>query len=375
MGCTRRGVRLMRAPWLSVVVIGRNEGPRLKRCLDSVLAMRVGANAEDREHSSATANAIVSPKGTAAEDYDAAGLDDPFVELIYVDSGSTDGSVSVATDRGWKVVALEVGRPTAARGRNAGWRAAHGETVLFLDGDTVLHPSFVIEAMPAFKQAGTAVVWGHRRELFPKHSVYNRVMDLDWISAAGYTAFCGGDALFQRRALEAVGGFDETLIAGEEPELCRRLLAAGYRILHVDRAMTGHDLAIVRFSQYWRRATRAGHAYAEVAERFRGTESPFWSEEADGNRRRALVLVVLVLGGLLLSFGMGDILPLLLVLAVLIALAVRTAWRARWKGGGAVTLLLYGAHSHFQQIPIYWGQLQFWRNQRAGRAAGLVEYK
>lgn len=365
----------MRAPWLSVVVIGRNEGERLERCLNSVLAMQLASEGKDRQEVLTGEDATVAEAVTTAAHFDLAEADDPQVELIYVDSGSTDGSVALATAKGWRVLALEVGRPTAARGRNAGWRAARGDTVLFLDGDTVLHPSFAMSAMPEFQRADTAVVWGHRRELFPERSVYNRVMDLDWVYAPGYTGFCGGDALFKRPALEAVGGFDETLIAGEEPELCRRLMAAGYRIVHADLAMTGHDLAIRHFSQYWRRATRAGHAYAEVAERFRGTAEPFWSEEVDRNRRRALVLVGVVVTGLLLSVLARSFSPLLVTVGLLLGLVVRTAWKARWKGGSVATLLLYGMHSHFQQIPIYWGQLQFWRNQRAGRARGLVEYK
>lgn len=66
-----------------------------------------------------------------------------------------------------------------------------------------------------------AVVWGHRRELYPDQSVYVRVMDLDWIYPPGESEFCGGDALFNTAVLRAVGGFNESLIAGEEPELCR----------------------------------------------------------------------------------------------------------------------------------------------------------
>ena len=97
----------------------------------------------------------------------------------------------------------------------------------------------------------------------PEHSLYNRVLDLDWIYAPGDTDYCGGDVLMRRCALEQVDGFDPTLIAGEEPELCRRLRHCGYRILHIDSPMTGHDLNITRFSQYWRRALRAGHAYAK----------------------------------------------------------------------------------------------------------------
>ena len=328
-------------PALSVVVIGRNEGARLLGCFASVRAMEFAGE----------------------------------VETIYVDSGSTDGSVAAMQAAGVTVVRLVDDRPTAAKGRNAGWRVSNAETVLFLDGDTVLHPRFVVEAMPAFDDASVAVVWGHRRELYPGNSAYNRVLDLDWVYAPGFTSFCGGDALFRREVLQQTGGFDETLIAGEEPELCRRILDLGGHILHVDLPMTGHDLAVTRFRQYWRRATRAGHAYAEVASRFRGTANPFWSEDVARNRKRAVALMALPLLGVALSLLLWRAWPLLVVVAVVMLLALRTAWKSRWKSRDAVTLLLYGLHSHFQQVPIFCGQIGFLRDSRAGRKAGLVEYK
>jgi len=313
---------------VSVVVIGRNEGARLERCLRSVAATQVG---------------------------------DFGVETIYVDSGSSDGSVALAERLGATTIGLRAERPTAAMGRNAGWKIARGEIVLFLDGDTVLAPRFVAESLGEFGDPGVAVVWGHRREMFPERSIYNRVLDLDWVYAPGLTAFCGGDALFRRTVLEQTGGFDETLIAGEEPELCRRILGLGFGILHVDRAMTGHDLAMTRFGQYWRRATRAGHAFAEVSERFRGTANPFWLADARRNRNRALVL----LGGALLA----------VVASLFLLLVLRTAYKARWKSRDGLALVLYGVHSHLQQIPIFVGQVQFRMNRRRGQRASLVEYK
>ena len=327
---------------LSVVVIGRNEGERLARCLASVATM---------EHA-----------GFA-------------LETIYVDSASVDASVALAEATGARAICLNQARTTAALGRNAGWRASAGDLILFLDGDTVLDPQFVVRALPAFNDEAIAVVWGHRREQHPEASLYNRVLDLDWIYAPGLTAFCGGDALFRRSVLEAAGGFDETLIAGEEPELCRRISGLGFGILHVDLAMTGHDLGMTRFSEYWRRATRAGHAFAEVSERFRTSAQPFWLADAQRNRRRAVTLLGLVAAGLVGSACLRNVWPAGVVLVVLVALALRSAWKARWKTNDVVGLLLYGAHSHFQQVPIFVGQMQFRRNRRRGVRRGLVEYK
>ena len=327
---------------LSVVVIGRNEGERLRLCLDSVFAMERSGFA---------------------------------LEVIYVDSGSLDGSVAVAAGLGAQTISLKPDRPSAALGRNAGWRAATGSIVLFLDGDTILHPRFVADSLPEFRQKEVAVVWGHRRELHPERSFYNRTLDLDWIYAPGLTKYCGGDALFRRDVLLETGGFDETLIAGEEPELCRRISALGFNILHVDRPMTKHDLAITRWQQYWKRSTRAGHAFAEVSDKFQQSDQPFWLAESRRNRNRGITLLSMFSIGVGASVLYQNPVPIFLAGAALIALALRSAWKARWKSTDRVALLLYGFHSHLQQLPIFLGQLQYWLNRRKGKRSMLLEYK
>jgi len=330
-------------PLLSVVVIGRNEGERLSRCLQSVHDM--------------------SDPGGA-------------VEIIYVDSDSRDDSISRAEALGAKVIVVKPERPSAALGRNAGWREARAATVLFLDGDTVLHPDFVVTSLPAFEDAEVAVVWGHRREIHTAQSLFNRVLDLDWIYPPGPSEFCGGDALMRRAVLEEVGGFDASLIAGEEPELCQRIRALGYSILHVDRPMTGHDLAMTRWSAYWRRAFRAGYAYAEVSQRLKNGPFPLWRREAKRNLIHALVLLAGPLAALVFAILLASGWPLLLVPVFWAALAIRTAGKVAWKAkDDKATLLLYGLHSHIQQIPIFFGQLAWYRDLRLSQKRRLIEYK
>lgn len=331
------------APTLSVVIIGRNEGDRLVRCLESVRSLHW-------------------PEGS--------------VELIYVDSHSQDGSTGRAAALGASVVALTGPPFTAARARNAGWQAAAAPLVLFLDGDTVVHPEFARRAAGELAARDeVAIVWGHRREINTAGSLFNRVLDLDWIYPPGICDFCGGDALVRRAALERVHGYDETLIAGEEPEMCRRMRALGHRILHVDAPMTGHDLAITRWAQYWRRATRAGYAYAEVSERFRGSGVPFWEAEARGNRVRGTILLLTLPAAIAISAAAGSPWPVLGAGACLAALVLRSAWKAGWKTPHWSTRLLYGAHSHLQQIPIFFGQLRYLCHRSRGKRASLIEYK
>lgn len=330
-------------PALSVVIIGRNEGGRLARCLASVQATR--------------------------------GVDGA-VEVIYADSGSSDGSAQLAANAGARVIELETSSPTAALGRNAGWRAARAEFVLFLDGDTILHPDFLAHAFRAIEaDPAIAAVWGHRREIDCARSLYNRVLDLDWIYAPGFTEFCGGDVLMRRAMLMEVEGYDATLIAGEEPELCRRLRALGYKILHIDVPMTGHDLAMTRFRQYWKRALRAGHAYAEVSGRFRETPDKFWLPQRRQNLIRGSFWFLSCLAALGGTVALRSAVPLAMWAGLLTVMAARSAWHARWKSKSAGTLLLYGVHSHLQQVPIMIGQLQFDLGVRSGRKRKLIEYK
>jgi GT2 family glycosyltransferase len=328
------------APSLSVVVIGRNEGERLTRCLSSV-RRALGA-------------------ATPAE-------------ILYVDSDSTDDSRERAAAAGATVLGVRPQRPCAAIGRNAGWRAARGEYVLFLDGDTILDPAFLPQALAAMADPAIAVVWGHRREIAPRQSCYVRALDLDWVYAPGVVAFCGGDALCRREALETAGGFDERLIAGEEPELCQRIRAAGALILHIDAPMTLHDLGIRSFRPYWRRAFRAGHAYAEVSRLTRAGGRPLWANEARRNVVHGGAVAAAPVA--LAAAAAAGPFALAAVVGAGVGVLARTYRRCAWKSDSRFTRAVYALHSHLQQVPILCGQLAFHVDRLRGRRRALIEYR
>ena len=215
---------------VGAVVIGRNEGESLGRCLGSLAGL--------------------SP-------------------VVYVDSGSTDGSVVLAREQGAVVVELDLALPfTAARARNAGLsRLRELEPglayVQFIDGDCELVNGWLEAALAKLRSdPGLAVVCGRRRERRPEASRYNRLCDIEWNTPIGEANACGGDALMRAEALQAVGGFAAGLIAGEEPDLCYRLRRRGHRIWRIDADMTLHDANITSLGQWWRRTLRSGHAYA-----------------------------------------------------------------------------------------------------------------
>jgi glycosyltransferase involved in cell wall biosynthesis len=270
---------------------------------------------------------------------------------------------------------------TAARGRNAGWTAAEAPFVLFLDGDTQVHSRFVVEALTALAgDPAIAAVWGHRRESRPDASIYNRVLDLDWIYPPGWTEFFGGDVLIRREALLSVNGYNSELIAGEEPEMCRRLRGCvhqgkPWKILHIDAPMTSHDLRMTHFSQYWKRATRAGHAYEQVSGLFRGTPDPFWTAEARRNQARGLFWILLGIGAISAAVVLRSVWPIFVPVCLVLLAAVRSAWKVRDRSSSWSTLLLFGLHSHLQVIPIFFGQLRYRFATARKRKVSLIEYK
>lgn len=319
----------MADPVIDAVAIGRNEGARLIRCLDSLVA---------------------------------AG----FRRIVYVDSGSTDGSIAAAEARGVQVVRLDLSQPfTAARARNAGVAAlpAGADLVQFVDGDCEMVPGWLTMAAGFLTDnPDVAVACGRRREIAPEASVYNRLIDREWDTPAGRTRSCGGDALMRRRAFDAVGGFDPGLIAGEEPELCVRLRQAGWQIWRLPAEMTRHDAAITRFGQWWRRTRRAGHAYAEGAAMYGAAPESHNVAQLRRALLWGLVLPLMAAGGAVLIH------PVLLALLLIYPVQVVRLW---WRGGDAAQALFLT----LGKIPEALGALEYGIKRLTGARARLIEYK
>ena len=321
------------APRIAAVAIGRNEGARLAACLDSL-----------------------------------AGLD----RVVYVDSGSSDASPETAAARGAEVVRLDPAIPfTAARARNAGLArlAARGDRpdyVQMIDGDCTLDPGWIATAA-AFLAARprAAVACGRRRERHPEASVYNRLCDREWDTPVGPARACGGDALMRMTALADAGGYRESLIAGEEPELCLRLRAAGWEVWRLDAEMTLHDAAMTRLSQWWRRARRAGHAAAEGAA-LHGT----------GPERHGVRPTLSALGwaGALpaAALGLGALHPA--GLALLLAWPAQTARMAR-RAGGRRADWVWAGFTMAAKLPEMLGALDYALARARRRPARIIEYK
>jgi len=321
---------------LGVIAIGRNEGLRLQRCLESVLHLAAG--------------------------------------VVYVDSGSSDGSVEMSRSLGIEVVELDLSAPfTAARARNEGFRRLFRqnptlEYVFFVDGDCEVVPGWLDKAARFLDQhSDVAVVCGRRRERHPEMSIYNMLCDIEWDLPPGETKFCGGDALMRTYAFQEVEEFRPDLICGEEPELCVRMRQAGWRIWRLADEMTLHDAALYRFSQWWKRMMRGGYGFAQGVDLHGAPPERHWVWESRSAWMWAL-WIPLTTFALTFVFGWSGLLLLLAYPLQVIRLALlgTRSVRENWWRAGALVLC---------KFPEMLGQARFRLDQYRHARSPLIEYK
>src|SRR5205823_5310567 len=108
-----------------------------------------------------------------------------------------------------------------------------------------------------------------------------------------------------------------SVIAGEEPELCVRLRQKGWQILRINAEMTLHDAAMTRFSQWWKRNVRAGHAYAQGAAMHGRPPEKHWVREVRSNYAWGLALPAIALIAAPFTFGLSLVLLLAYVVLML----------------------------------------------------------
>lgn len=322
---------------VGVVVIGRNEGQRLVRCLESL-----------------------SGKG--------------FV-VVYVDSGSTDDSISEANKLTANALALDMKVTfTAARARNAGFEflmqiSPNLKYVQFVDGDCEVMPDWIgkgVDFLDTYPDV--AVVSGRCRERHPDESIYNLMCDLEWNTPVGETKASGGNALVRIKAFQEVDGFLNHLIAGEEPELCVRLRVAGWKIWRLDMEMVLHDAAMTKFSQWWKRNVRGGYAFAEGAFLHGAPPERHWVKEVRRSLLWGLVIpTILILTGLF-CWKCGLIIALIYPLQI---------FRLSWKNKKELKphpwlLATFSVLGKFAEL---YGQFRFHYQRLFGKVVQLIEYK
>ena len=319
-----------------IVIIGRNEGERLVRAIESATRFCRA--------------------------------------VVYVDSGSTDGSVIEAARRNVAVVELDMQRPfTAARARNAGFRKLktlfpETEFVQFLDGDCEFIDGWLESALQAMQgHTDAGIICGQLKERHPERSIYNTLCDIEWNGAVGNVKECGGIFMIRADLFDALNGFRESLIAGEEPELCLRVRRAGYSVVRIEHEMAWHDANILFFSQWWKRAFRAGHAYAEGARLHGASPEKHWVKEVRSNWFWGAGLPVIAMSAWLS--------PPMMLLALAYPLLMIKIYRHAHLHRTSRERRLFAFYCVAAKLPQMLGQLKFHLNSMSGKTSRLIEYK
>jgi GT2 family glycosyltransferase len=341
---------LIGAGEVAVVAIGRNEGERMVRCIEAALGQVSGPGA-----------------------------------VVYVDSGSTDGSLERADELGATAIELQPrDKFTAAKARNFGWSYVRRHLpdvrlIQFLDADCEIMPGWIETARGKLQEdPRVAGVAGVLCERFRDATIYNRLCDMEWQSPSGEALAVGGNAMYRVEALEEVGGFDPSLIAGEEPELCLRLREKGWKLWRLPVPMAVHDAAMTRFTQWWRRAVRFGYAQTEVTLLHRHSLKRIWARETRSTVAWAVgpplltAVAVLVLAS---TAGGWWWLLGLLPLELYDALFLKVYSSRRRAGAPAGDAALYAAAVTVAKIPQFIGLVRYLLNRLQGKGPRLIEYK
>jgi len=326
-------------PGISCVVIGKNEGPFLDRCLKSI-----------RE-----------------ADYPADRL-----EILYVDSASDDDSVVTAQKYADRVVVVRLTRPLPGLARNLGWKRARHDLIHFIDGDTEVDRHWFQHAVKAMEEPGVFCVFGRLEEMRPEANLYHRAYNFEWETPVpGITEVrtSGGIVLVRKEMIEALGGFDKSLEAGEEPDLCTRARLRGLKLRYLDRPMAHHDMDMNTFRSYWRRGVRCGYAYAEIGMRFRKTSIPLWKSEVVRNLGQ---LLALSLAFSIAASMAGPLIALAAIPAGFLLLVLRKAWLVKSSNRGGASILAYAVHVYLVKVPPWLGHLRYFLGRKPDAAEATV---
>jgi len=337
---------------VSFVVIGRNEGERLKLSLRSLLKVSK--------------------------------------TVIYVDSGSADGSREFAISIGVEVIELDISSGfTMSRARNAGLRrvleiAPESELIHFVDGDCELIDEWLPKAVSFLSShPEVAAVCGRRRERHPEASTYNLLCEIEWNTPVGEALSSGGDVLMRVPPLVSVGGFNDNLIAFEEPDLCRRLRHKGWKIWRLDADMTKHDANLLHFSQWWKRNERAGYGamvITDICLQDNDVHSVgIFERQVKSSRRWVFALSIMLLLGVpiaaITTGRIGALISTACVVILILAQSLRIAWISRQRAPGIRAALLYGFFTMIAKLPQIVGQWRYLTDRLKGSKAVIIEYK
>ena len=189
------------------------------------------------------------------------------VEIFVVDNNSSDNTGALAKKSGANVLFCPSGKVGAVR--NLGAANSQNAIIAFIDGDCEAAPLWLSAAVLKLSDPSVGAVGGPC--LLPKETT--------WVEAAfvgppihreGETSRLAGSSLIMRRKdFESIGGFSETLSAGEDDELSARVRAQGFKVLTLANCSVIHNGYPKSLSQIFRKQLWHAKNQLETAESWR----------------------------------------------------------------------------------------------------------
>lgn len=182
-------------------------------------------------------------------------------EIVYVDNGSTDGTLEYlrrfAPAPGVRVVSVPTG--SIAELRNQGARATTGAFLSFLDADCTIPENYFEVALEEMSTSGASAA-GCETHVPPEpHWIEEVWHDLHYVGRDRDVHYLNSANFFvTRSAFDAVGGFREDLVTGEDADIGMRLGLAGHRIRECTRMLAYHHGNPKSIRAFYRRAVWHG---------------------------------------------------------------------------------------------------------------------
>jgi glycosyltransferase involved in cell wall biosynthesis len=216
----------MLKPYLSVIIPAKNEAVHLSSCLD---ALKISLQPFENR-----------------------------CEIIVADNGSMDATCEIAKSSGCSVLSSMNG--TIAAVRNLGVSSASGEVLAFLDADCLVSPEWAACCIALLEKqdigaVGTLCIPDLKSGTWVEKAFYGLMIAS---KQGGFVRWIGTSNIFiQKNFFLSLGGFDETLTAGEDVNLCNRITNAGRRIylekdlatIHLRESKTIVELFIREFKR------------------------------------------------------------------------------------------------------------------------------
>lgn len=152
-------------------------------------------------------------------------------ELIVLDNGSTDGSYEILEREYRQAQICVVPDRTIAAVRNRGAELAEGEYLSFIDSDCVIPTNYFHEALNVFHSVDADATGSMCALPDTANWIERSWYALHGRKTDGYVNYLNsGNLVVKSAAFAQVGGFDASLVTGEDAELAERLQRTGFKI-------------------------------------------------------------------------------------------------------------------------------------------------